>query len=99
MKGIVQQMLERESVVTVYNKFTQQDLDNLSVYISLAAEKDLEYKKERLKELRSNEKAIFKRAKELNKPIPLEVAYHCYLSYNKTYVGSEFLEKYKEWIE
>ena len=89
-------MQERESVVTVYGKFTQEDLHNLSVSISLAAEKSLKYKKERLKEMKSNERAIFKRSKELNKPIPFELAYYCYLSFNKRYVGSEFLEKYKE---
>lgn len=97
MKGIVQQMQEASTVV-LNGRFTKEDLDNLSVLLSLAAEKELKYRKERLKEMKSNEKYLSKRAKELNKPIPFEVAYQGYLSFNKTYVGSGFLEKYKEWL-
>ena len=96
MKGIVQQM--QEAKVVEWNKFTQKDFDNLSKNIKIAAEKDIEYRKNRLKKMESNKKAILKRSKELGKEIPLELAYHCYLNYNKTYVGSEFLQKYKEWL-
>ena len=97
MKGIFQQM--QEGKVFEGGKFTQKDFDDLSNSLKIAAEKDSEYKTNRLKEMESNRKAIFKRSKELNKEIPLELAYHCYLSYGKTYVGSEFLEKYKEWLD
>lgn len=96
MKGIVKQM--QESEVKEWGKFTQKDLDELLNSLKIAAEEDANYRKDRLKELESNRKAVFKRSKELNKEIPLELAYHCYLSYSKTYVGSEFLEKYKEWL-
>lgn len=97
MKGIVQQMQESPTVI-IDGKFTKEDLGNLSVLLSLAAEKESKYRKERLKEIKNNEKYLIKRAKELNKPIPFEVANHGYLTLNKTYVGSEFLEKYKEWL-
>ena len=48
--------------------------------------------------LKENEKHILKRSKELNKEIPLELAYHCYISFNKTYVDVDFVNKYKEWF-
>lgn len=91
-------MEEKASVISDYGVFTQEDLDNLSVSLSLAAKKDEEYRKERLKEMKDNEKALSKRSKELNKRIPFELAYYSYLSINKRYVGSEFVEKYKEWL-
>ena len=98
MKGIVQQMQESK-VISVDGKFTKKDLDDLLNNLKIVAKEDSEYRKNRLKEMEDNRKAIFKRSKELNKEIPLELAYHCYLSYGKTYVGSEFLEKYKEWLD
>lgn len=97
MKGIVQQM--REAKVFKWGEFTQKDFDNLSNSLKIAAEKDSEYRTNRLKEMESNRKAIFKQSKELNKEIPLELAYYTYLSINKRYVGSEFVEKYKEWLD
>jgi len=97
MKGIVQQMQDAE--VVERGKFTQKDFDELSNNLKIAAEKDTEYKKNRLKELEINRKALLKKSKELEKEIPFELAYHCFLSYNKTYVGSEFIEKYKEWLD
>lgn len=97
MKGIVQRMREAPTVV-LDSKFTQEDLDNLSMLFITLEEDRVKYRKERLKEMESNQKELSKRSKELNKPILFEVAYHCYLTINKTDVGSEFLEKYKEWL-
>jgi hypothetical protein len=98
MKGIVQQMEEKSTEVVSFGKFSKEDLDNLFLKLKKAAEEDAKYRKLRNKELESNRKHLFKRSKELNKEIPFEVAYHGYLSFNKTYVNQEFLDKYKEWF-
>jgi hypothetical protein len=93
MKGIFQQMREQE--IAIWDgRFTKQDLDNLEI----ALEKDLKIRKEFIKTRTENEKALTKKSRELNKPIPFELAWHTYLAPYQTYVGSEFLEKYKEWI-
>jgi len=96
MKGIIQQM--EESKVQSWDKFTQKDLDDLVMAIELGVIEDAKYRKKRIEELESNRKFLIKRAKELNKRIPFEVVYHSFLSFNRTYVTSEYLEKYKEWL-
>jgi hypothetical protein len=93
-KGIVQQMRESEEV-KVWDKITKDDLKNV---LETATVADKERRKERLKEMKNNEKFLKQRAKELNKEIPFEVAYQGFLSYDKIYVNSEFIDKYKEWL-
>ena len=100
LKGIVQQM--RESEFHTWDKPTQKGweevLKDLEKRMEVALVEDKKYRKKRLKELENNRKFLNKRAKELNKEIPFEVAYHCFLSYNKTYIGSDFINKYEEWL-
>lgn len=96
MKGIYHRM--QESKVHTLGKFTQEDLDTLVENLKIAEKENEEYKIKRLKELEDNRKALVKRSKKLGKEIPFELAWHYYLSYPKTYTGSEFLEKYKEWL-
>ena len=96
-KGIMQQI--REGKVTVlYGKFTQEDIENLIFKLKEGAEQDRKSKQEFLKEKETNRKALNKKSKELGKQIPFEVAWHCFLSPYRTYVNSEFLETYKEWL-
>jgi len=97
MKGIVEQMRDSKHIV-LDGKFTKEDFDNMVNKLKIIQEEDLQYRSNRMKELKENEKHMLKRSKELNKEIPLELAYHCYLSFNKTYVGSDFMNKYKEWF-
>jgi len=97
MKGIVEQMKESDHVV-IDGKFDKKDFDKIIEKLKIAEEEDITYRSDRLKELKENEKHIVKRSKELNKEIPLELAYHCYLNFNKTYIGSDFINKYKEWF-
>ena len=96
-KGIMQQI--RESKVTVLDgKFTQEDIENLKFKLKEGAEQDRKSKQEFLKERETNRKALNKKSKELGKQIPFEVAWHCFLAPYRTYVNSEFLETYKEWL-
>ena len=96
-KGIMQQM--RESEVTILDgKFTQEDIENLKFKLKEGAEQDKKAKQEFLKERETNRKALNKKSKELGKQIPFEVAWHCFLAPCRTYVNSEFLETYKEWL-
>ena len=96
-KGIMQQM--RESGVTILDgKFTQEDIENLKFKLKEGAEQDKKAKQEFLKERETNRKALNKKSKELGKQIPFEVAWHCFLAPCQTYVNSEFLETYKEWL-
>lgn len=97
MKGIVEQMRDSKHII-IDGKFTKEDFNNIANKFKIAQEEDLQYRSNRIKELKENEKHIFKRSKELNKEIPLELAYHCYLNFGKTYVGSDFMNKYKEWF-
>lgn len=96
-KGIMQQIRESE-VFVLDGKFSKKDLEQLSYKIKESAEKDYKRKKEWLKERRDNEKALNKKSKELGKEIPFEVAWYCFLAPYQTYVNSEFLETYKEWL-
>ena len=89
----------RESGVTVLDgKFTQEDIENLKFKLKEGAEQDRKAKQEFLKERETNRKALNKKSKELGKEIPFEVAWHCFLAPCQTYVSSEFLETYKEWL-
>lgn len=90
----MQQMRECEEV-KVWDKITKEDFKEALEKIII---KDKKRRKERLKEMEDNEKFLKQRAKELNKEIPFEVAYHGFLKYCKTYVNSEFIDKYKEWL-
>ena len=93
MKGIVQRMREVKPVI-LDGKISTKDIEELSFNIK----QDILRQREWLKERRANEKALNKIAKELNKEIPFEVAWHCFLAPYQTYVGGEFFEKYKEWL-
>lgn len=98
-KGIWQQIQESK-VTSINREFTKEDLEDIKSYITLSLKDSEYYRKNRLKEIETNRKALVKKSKELGKQIPLELAYHCYLTYNKTYIyiSSLFLEKYKEWL-
>jgi hypothetical protein len=96
-EGIMQQIRESE-VVTLNGKFSKKDLEQLSYKIKESAEIDYKRKKEWLKEREINRKALNKKSKELEKEIPFELAWHCFLAPYQTYVNSEFLETYKEWL-
>lgn len=96
-KGIMQQIRESE-VTTLDGKFTKKDLEELSYKIQESAKKDYKLKQEWSKEREANRKTLNKKSKELGKEIPFEVAWHCFLAPYQTYVGSEFLETYKEWL-
>lgn len=96
-KGIMQQIRESE-VFVLDGKFSKEDLEQLSYTIKESAEKDYKRKKEWLKEREVNRKELNKKSKELGKEIPFEVAWHCFLAPYQTYIGSEFLETYKEWL-
>lgn len=98
MKGIIQQIEDKE-VVYYDGKFTQEDLDNITRHLKIAIKKYSEYRKKRLKELENNRKALVKKSKKLKKEIPFELAFHCYLNFNRTYVTTDFLKKYKEWLD
>ncbi len=97
-KGIMQQI--RESEVTILDgKFTKEDIENLKFKLKESIEQDRKRKQEFLKKREINRKELNKKSKELGKEIPFELAWHCYLAPYQTYVGSEFLETYKEWLE
>lgn len=97
MKGILQQMREIE-VITYNSKFTREGLDSTNSILAKAATEEVDYREKRLNEMEDNRYSLVKKSKELGKEIPLELAYHCFISYTKTYVGFDFLEKYKEWL-
>lgn len=96
-KGIMQQIRESETA-TLDEKFTKEYLKDLSYKIQKSAEEDYKRKKEWFKEREINRKELNKKSKELGKEIPLELAWHCFLAPYQTYVNSEFLETYKEWL-
>lgn len=96
-KGIIQQMRENE-VFVLDGKFSKKDLEQLSYKIEESAKKEQKRKKEWLKEREINREELNKKSKELGKEIPFEVAWHCFLAPFQTYVSSEFLETYKEWL-
>lgn len=92
------QQIRESEVATLDGKFTKKDLEELAYEIQESAEKDYKRKQEWLKEREVNRKALNKKSKELGKQIPFEVAWHCFLAPYQTYVNSEFLETYKEWL-
>ena len=96
-EGILAQIRKQEPLYW-NKKLTQEDLENLKNMLEKSIKKDTQLRKEFIKEREDNRKALNKKAKELGKEIPVEVAWHCFLAPYKTYVGSEFLEKYKEWL-
>ena len=96
-KGIMQQI--RESEVTILDgKFTKEDIENLKFKLKEGIEQDRKRKQDFLKEREKNRKSLNKKSKELGKDIPLELAWHCFLAPYQTYVTSDFLETYKEWL-
>lgn len=96
MKGIIQQIQEKE--ILKWDKITQKDLEDLAYKIKKSSEQDYIRKQEWLKERENNRKSLNKISKELGKEIPFELAWHCYLAPYQTYVSSDFLETYKEWL-
>jgi len=88
----------REKVPIEYGKFSKKDLEELSLKLDIAIEQDIKRKNKWLKEREINRKVLHNKAKELGKEIPFEVAWHCFLAPFQTYVGSGFLESYKEWL-
>ena len=92
------QQIRESEVFVLDGKFTQEDIENLKFKLKEGAEQDRKAKQEFLKERETNRKALNKKSKEIGKDIPFEVAWHCFLSPYRTYVGSEFLETYKEWL-
>lgn len=96
-KGIMQQIRESK-VVTLDGKFTKKDLEELAYKIQESVGEDYERKQKWLKERDVNRKELNKKSKELGKEIPFEVAWHCFLAPYQTYIRSEFLEIYKEWL-
>ena len=93
MKGIFQQMREGR-VLEWGEEITQQDLEIFKEVV----ERESKIREDWLKGREENRKALNKKAKELKKQIPFEVTYHCFLAPYRTYVNTEFLEKYKEWL-
>ena len=96
MKGIIQQIQEKE--ILKWDKITQKDLEDLAYKIKKSSEQDYIRKQEWLKERENNRKSLNKISKELGKEIPFELAWHRYLAPYQTYVSSDFLETYKEWL-
>lgn len=96
MKGILQQIRENEVIYS--DRLTQKDIEDLACKIEESIKQACKRKKEWLKEREVNRKALNKRAEELKQEIPLEVAWHCFLAPYQTYVNTEFLEIYKEWL-
>lgn len=97
MKGIYYQIQEAK-VTNIKGKFTSEDLKSIKEYFNSGIIAYEKYRKTRLEEMENNRKVLIKKAKELDKDIPLELAYHCFLTFSKTYVSSDFLKKYKEWL-
>ena len=92
------QQMRESGYITYGDMFSKEDLEQLSYKIKESAEIDYKRKKEWLKEREINRKELNKKSKELGKEIPFEVAWHCFLAPYQTYINSEFLETYKEWL-
>lgn len=97
MKGLIQQMEERGKV-HILKPFTEEDIIDIQKKLKQALEKDFKDRENRFKEIEENRLHLLKKSKEFGEEIPVELMYHA-LSFHRTFVGTEFFEKYKKWLE
>jgi hypothetical protein len=95
MKGLYQQM--RDAPIKTLGKCTELDINAFRKALIEGEKEDIEYRKLRLKEIKENGRHLTERAKELGKEVPFELWY-ILCDDRRHYVGSEFLETYKEWL-
>lgn len=94
MKGLVQQIKEHYEASKNIPPLTDKQLMKL---IDEAAKRDRQRFLENEKSRKDNMKHLQKRSKELGKPIPPELLIR--FSFEAVpLVGSDFLERYKEWL-
>lgn len=96
MKGIYQQMRERDNVISDY-KITKEVIEEFKKIFIEAEKKDRKLRNERQKEIKENYKHLKAKSKELGKEIPFYLEY-VLCNPSRIFVGSEFLETYKEWL-
>ena len=77
-------------------KLTKKDLKKWFKSLEKADKERINAQKEKDKRIKSNMKALSKKAKKLGKEVPAELWVILYLDQP---VGSWFFERYKEWLE
>jgi hypothetical protein len=75
---------------------TKQDLEDFFKAMQKHDKERMHFEREKQKRIKDNFKALNEKAKELNKPIPDELAVVIWLD---NPIGMSFYERHKEWLE
>lgn len=94
--GLFKMIQERSTGVN--QKFTEKDLELFFGKIEEESKKSRQQYEAREKEIKENIKHLVKRSEELGKEIPLYLYLVSTTNPQIFFVGSDFLEEYKEWL-